>query len=131
MKKVLKERASSLSSYELNVLLPILMKGLETKKGKKNAVSTKQILNGLQSNGLRVCERQVTRIINYIRVNDLLMGLMTSFSGYYITNNEEELIGYENHLLKREDSIKALRKSMIRQRKSMFKKPLHKQTQLF
>ena len=48
MKKELKKETCPLSNYELNVLLPILMKGLETKKGRANAVTNKQIVQGLK-----------------------------------------------------------------------------------
>lgn len=41
------KKVRSLSNYEQNVLLPILMNGLEMKKGKMNAVTNKQIVQSL------------------------------------------------------------------------------------
>ncbi len=131
MKKVLKERASSLSSYELNVLLPILIKGLEQKKEKTNAVTANQIVYGLQRNGLKINKKHVFILIGYIRMNDLVVGLMASSVGYYITNNEKELIKYEKSLMSKEIEIRKVRMSMKRQRAAMFKKPSNQQTHLF
>ena len=131
MKSKLKKSTYSLTDYDLNVLLPLLIKGLEQKKEKTNAVTANQIVWGLQRNGLKITKRHVFRLIGYIRMNDLVVGLMASSVGYYITNNEQELIKYEKRLMCREAKLKKLRMSMKRQRAAMFNKELQKQTQLF
>ena len=132
MKNKMKEKtSSSLSKYDQNVLLPILMKGLEMKKGKENAVTGKGIVYCLRNAGLSIDERRVCRLINHMRTNDLVVGLMASNRGYYITSNEEELIDYEKILLRREAALKNVRMSMQRQRRSMFVPDREKQPQLF
>ena len=131
MKKELKKEKRSLNSYDLNVLLPILKKGLEKKKGIANAVTGKEIMLGLQSNGLKINMRNISRIINYIRLNDLIVGLMGSSAGYYITDNEQELIKYENRLLSHEASLREVRMSMKRQRNSMVSLSTLREPQLF
>lgn len=131
MKKELKKETCPLSNYELNVLLPILMKGLETKKGRANAVTNKQIVQGLKKHGLKIRERQVYKMISYIRRNDLIVGLMSSSNGYYTTNSEREFIGYEHRLFSREASLKKVRLSIERQRRTMFTEHKEKQSQLF
>ena len=132
MKNKLKKTPSNLSNYEQNVLLPIFINALKEKKEKENAVTCKQMVEALQSHGLKLNERNVGRIINYIRLNDLIVGLMASREGYYTTNNEQEIIGYEDSLKSRETSIRELRMSIKRQRRAMFS-PVQKerQTQLF
>ena len=131
MKKELKKEKQTLNSYDLNVLLPILKKGLEKKKGIANAVTGKEIMLGLQSNGLKINMRNISRIINYIRLNDLIVGLMGSSAGYYITDNEQELIKYENRLLSHEASLREVRMSMKRQRNSMVSLSTLREPQLF
>ena len=132
MKNKLRKRTRTLSNYELNVLLPILMKGLETKKGKDNAVSGWEIIEGLRSHGLKINNMNMNMLINYIRTNDLIEGLMGTSAGYYTSNSEQELIAYEDTLMSREASIRKVRMSIKRQRRAMFS-PAHKekQTQLF
>ena len=125
MKKELKKETRPLTSYDHNVLLPIVLKGLETKKGKINAVTSKQILRGLQSQGLKIQERDVFMLINYIRTNDLVVGLMSTNSGYYITNSEQDFMKYEGRLLGREKEIRKVRLSIIRQRQKLFAKRQH------
>lgn len=131
MKSKLKKSTYSLTDYDLNVLLPLLIKGLEQKKEKTNAVTANQIVWGLQRNGLKITKRHVFRLIGYIRMNDLVVGLMASSVGYYITNNEQELIKYEKRLMSREANLRNMRMSMKRQRATMFNIALQKKSQLF
>ena len=67
MKIEMKKRTRNLSNYDLNVLLPILIKGLKTKKGKANAVNGKEIIEGLRSHGLKINSKSMRILINYIR----------------------------------------------------------------
>ena len=133
MKNELKKQTRPLSNYDHNVLLPVLMKGLETKKGKMNAVTSKQIVQGLRSQGLKINERDVGSLINHIRTNDLVAGLIATSAGFYITDNEQELVSYENTLLKYETTLRKVRLSILRQRRAMFAQRVSKeiQTQLF
>ena len=126
-----KETYRPLTTYEQNVLLPILMKGLEMKKGNVNAVTNKQIVQSLRKHGVKISRTSVNLLINYIRTNDLMVGLMATSFGYYITNSEKELIEYENGLLSREVALRRVRLCIQRQRRAMFKKILERQTQLF
>lgn len=120
MRNNIKKMTPYLDRYEYNVLLPIMIKGLEMKKGKMNAVTNKQIVYGLRKQGLIINEARVRKLINYIRTNDLVESLMASSIGYYITDNERELISYEKTLLSREVAIRNVRMSIIRQRRKLF-----------
>lgn len=120
-----------LNIYEQNVLLPILVNALKIKKGRKNAVKSKQIIEGLHSHGLKIKEKQVHRIINHIRMNDIVVGLMGSSVGYYIIDSELDFINYEDGLMKRETALRNVRICIERQRKSKFTECLCKQKQVF
>lgn len=111
-----KETYSSLNIYEQNILLPILVKTLKTKKGESSAITAKQIVEGLQSYGVKLNLTNVFRTIYYIRMNDLIVGLMGSKSGYYVISSEEDFIKYENLLLSREVAVRKVRMSIKRQR---------------
>ena len=64
-------------------------------------------------------------------MNDLVVGLMASSNGYYITNSEQELVKYEDSLLGREREIRKVRMSIERQRRAMFAQHSQRQLQLF
>ncbi len=131
LKKESEKRTRRINNYDHNVLLPILMKGLEMKKGKMNAVTNKQIVYGLRSQGLKIRDTDVRMLINHIRTNDLIVGLMATSAGYYITNNEQDFMDYEQSLLGREKEIRKVRMSIQRQRRTMFSQFSPRQTQLF
>lgn len=131
MKKKVKRVACPLSVYEYSVLLPIIVSALKTKKGRANAVTSTQIVEALRSYEMRINENNVCRIVNHIRMNDLIVGLMGSSAGYYIMSSEAEFLSYEESLLRREAALKKVRLCMKRQRKSMFSNLSQKHHQLF
>ena len=69
--------------------LPIVVKGLQTKIGKQKAVTSTKICDALNIKGPRL-----RKMINHIRVNNLLVGLCSSSNGYFIAENEKEINEY-------------------------------------
>lgn len=104
-----------LTEYELGVLLPLLIEGLQTKLGRENAVTNKHIVNALKG-AYKLNEARVRKIINHIRTNDLVPGLIATSEGYFIATTETELLEYEESLKGREDAIREVRLSIARQR---------------
>ena len=77
-------------TYELTdeekEVVPLIVKGLLKRKGKENAVTNKEIQDALDLTSARV-----HKIINYIRINDLIFGLCSSGNGYFMAKDLEEL----------------------------------------
>lgn len=107
-----------LSAYEKDILLPILVSGLQARKGRENAVTNKQIVKAL-SPAHKISDTRVRKIINHIRINDLVPALIATSEGYYIAQTETELIEYEDSLKGREEAIRTVRQSIERQRKNI------------
>ena len=108
-----------LTDYEKNVLLPVLIRGLETKKGRASAVTNKYIISALKDS-YSLNEARVRKIINHIRTNDLIPGLIATSEGYFIAETEAELLEYEESLQGREDAIRSVRLAIARQRRSIY-----------
>lgn len=108
-----------LTEYEIGVLLPLLVKGLQTKLGRENAVTNKHIVNALKG-AYKLNEARVRKIINHIRTNDLVPGLIATSEGYFIATTEAELLEYEESLKGREDAIREVRLSIARQRRILY-----------
>lgn len=108
-----------LTEYELGVLLPLLIEGLQTKLGRENAVTNKHIVNALKG-AYKLNEARVRKIINHIRTNDLVPGLIATSEGYFIATTETELLEYEESLKGREDAIREVRLSIARQRRILY-----------
>ena len=77
-------------TYELTPdelkLLPTLIKGLENRVGKQNSVSSLEI-----QKAMGISRPRIRKMIGYIRTNDLIYGLCSTGSGYYVANNLTEL----------------------------------------
>lgn len=113
------QETQPLTEYELGVLLPLLIEGLQTKLGRENAVTNKHIVNALKG-AYKLNEARVRKIINHIRTNDLVPGLIATSEGYFIATTEAELLEYEESLKGREDAIREVRLSIARQRRILY-----------
>lgn len=112
---------AELTAHEQEHILPLLVRGLSLRHGQDNAISNKEIVSRLNARyHLGLTNARVRKIINHIRVNDLLPGLIATSRGYYIATSEKEITDYEESLLGRENAIRAVRLSMQRQRKAMY-----------
>ncbi len=74
-----------LTEEELKYVDPIV-KGLSARIGKENAVTNKTI-----QDSMGLTSPRVHKIINYIRINNLVYGLCSSGCGYYVAANIDEL----------------------------------------
>ena len=74
-----------LTDDELAIVDPIV-RGLGARVGKVNAVTNKEIQEKMNLTSARV-----HKIINYIRINNLVFGLCSSGCGYYVAENNKEL----------------------------------------
>jgi len=125
MIKNFENETQPLTDYEKNVLLPLLIRGLETKKGQANAVTNKHIVSVLKDN-YKLSEARVRKIINHIRTNDLIPGLIATSEGYFIAETETELLEYEESLKGREDAIREVRLAIARQRRILYQQERQK-----
>lgn len=110
-----------LTDYETGVLLPLLVRGLQTKIGHNSAVTNRYIVSQLKPT-YNVTEARVRKIINHIRTADLIPGLIATSEGYFIAETEQELKDYEMSLLGREMAIREVRESIARQRRELYDK---------
>jgi hypothetical protein len=125
------QETQPLNDYEMGVLLPLLVRGLRTKIGRENDVTNKHIVNTLKGS-YKLNDARVRKIINHIRTNDLIPGLIATSEGYFIAQSEAELLEYEESLKGREDAIRAVRLSIARQRRILYEqKREEKQSSLF
>jgi len=119
MIKGFSNETSPLNEYELRVLLPVILAGLKGKHGKRNAVTNIYIIGRLKT-AYKIDAARLRKIINHIRTNDLLPGLIATSEGYFLASNEKELMDYEDSLRGREEAIKAVRLAIARQRRMLY-----------
>lgn len=116
------EQTQPLTAKEQQLIQPFIA-GLRTKVGKQNAVTSDQIAAGIKMYcGVKVDGPRIRKIINYIRLNGLVPGLMASSEGYYIATKPEELDEYIESLKGRITAISAVYSSIKKQKELMFQK---------
>lgn len=120
MIKGFSNETSPLNDYELRVLLPVILAGLKDKQGKRNAVTNGYIIGRLKQKGYRIDAPRLRKVINHIRTNDLIPGLIATSEGYFLAEDEQELMDYEDSLRGREEAIKAVRLAIARQRRMLY-----------
>lgn len=120
MIKGFSNETSPLNDYELRVLLPVILAGLKDKQGKRNAVTNGYIIGRLKQQGYRIDAARLRKVINHIRTNDLIPGLIATSEGYFLAEDEQELMDYEDSLRGREEAIKAVRLAIARQRRILY-----------
>ena len=94
-----------LTQYEQETLLPLLVKGFKLKIGKANAITSKEIIARLTKGGYNINGARTRKLVHHIRINGLVPRLMATSSGYYITNDKEELKTYLTSLKERISAI--------------------------
>ena len=96
-------------------LVPLLVGTLKYKVGVKNAITNKLLIRFLAAytgeNGkpINISEARIRKIINHIRMHDMIPGLLASSKGYYVSNDPKEIEGYIQSLKGRENAIKGIR----------------------
>jgi hypothetical protein len=106
-----------LTEYELNTLLPIILKGLSTKIGKHNAITNKAICKAMDTIGHKLHDARLRKVIHYIRAHDLIVNLIATSKGYYIATTTQEVEDYIRSLSERINSIEFIKQSIQRQMK--------------
>ncbi len=107
-----------LTEYEKNVLLPIFLRNLKHKIGAQNSVKNTTIVKKLRQAGYKISDSRVRKIINHIRVNDLIYGIIATSDGYYIAQNSDEMNSYIVSLENRLSAIDAVLRAMKRQKRA-------------
>jgi len=101
-----------LTDYERTTLLPLFLKGFSNKFGKDKAVTNKKMVESLKKKGFEITDTRVRKLINYIRTNHLIPGLIATSNGYFISADAVEVSKYISSLSGRENEIRRVKEGM-------------------
>jgi hypothetical protein len=102
-----------LTDYERDVLLPVIVRGLRAKIGSGMAITNKEIQSKLEEIGYKkLSGPRVRKIINFIRIQGLIVNLIASSKGYYIETNIDERRKYVQGVKDRAQSMLASLKNI-------------------
>lgn len=114
------DQTKPLTDYELNTILPVVIQGLMQKVGKANAVTNNHICQSLKHRGFKATEPRIRKVINHIRTNGMVIGLIATSEGYYVAQSKYEIEEYLESLRGREKAIRAVRMSLEAQKNIMY-----------
>lgn len=115
------EQTHELTEYEEKTLLPPIIKGLKTKVGEQNAITSTEIVKRMKELGFKLDPARLRKIINHIRVNNLIYNLLATSKGYYIATDESECRSFIESLDQRINAIISVRDAMAYQLKISLK----------
>jgi hypothetical protein len=124
------EETEPLDANELKCM-HLIAKGLARHKGKEAVISNKEMcakMNQAISDGLykdiprefKLSQSRIRKIINHLRINDILPLLCATSNGYYVANNREEAESYIQSLKDRISSIQNMATHYIKQYNERF-----------
>ena len=94
----------------------VIVQRFNTKKGKQHIVTADAIIEGLKNHfNFEFKESRVRKMIQYIRLNNLVVGLIATSKGYFVAESIEEIQDWVNSLKSRENAIRSIREIAERQ----------------
>lgn len=98
---------------EEKLLVPGFVASLKKRIGFMNAITASEITRIYKERyDIEIPGPRVRKIINYIRNHYMVLGLMATSKGYYVSQNINELVRYSGSLRQREQRIADIRKKL-------------------
>ena len=114
------KQTHELTPYEMEEILPKVVKRMKTKLGKENAVTNPQVVKAFKEHGFRLSEPRFRKIIQHIRVNGLINGLVSHGKGYFVATKKEDIKRNIESLDKKINSEIVTRDTLLYQMNIMF-----------
>lgn len=99
------EQTCELNQYEQDVLLPLIIKGLQVRVGEDKAITNAKIREGMERNETPLSDARVRKIVHFIRVKRLVPFLCASSKGYWVEPDRERYEKWIGSLQGRINSI--------------------------
>lgn len=102
-----------LTTYEQDIIVPLLAAFLKTRVGSKYAIRNKDMCRMFTERGYQgLTEARVRKCINYIRINGMVPHLIANSHGYFCATSVEQVETYIESLDQRAKAIWAMRSAL-------------------
>jgi hypothetical protein len=99
-------------SEEEEELARTVAKGLRARVGKGKAITNAQMRRKLAEQNIRIGGPKMRKIIQHIRLNNLVPLLVASSHGYYVAETDQEVEEYRRSLAERRRAIQLLEENL-------------------
>lgn len=103
-----------LNEYEERTLLPIIANWLKQTNKLKPIINKKATMY-LNNKGYKINEARFRKIVNAIRMRDIVANVVATSKGYYVSCDAEEVAAYIQSLRERAGAINAMADALVRQ----------------
>lgn len=103
-----------LNEYEERTLLPIIANWLKQTNKLKPIINKKATIF-LNNKGYKINEARFRKIVNAIRMRDIVPNVVATSKGYYVSSDAEEVAAYIQSLRDRAGAINAMADALVRQ----------------
>lgn len=111
-------QTAPLNDYELNTLLPVIVRGLRTKIGAAKVITGAAIVRAMNGAGYKLDGPRLRKIINHIRMMGYVPCLVSTSNGYFVATSPAEVDECIASLQGRVDAIQANIDALVRQRQA-------------
>lgn len=94
-----------LTEYELNNVLPLLIKGFQPKIGVENSITSTEVIKKLKERNISISPPRFRKLVNCIRVCGFIPNLASTSKGYFIASTKEEAVKCLQSLAERISSM--------------------------
>ncbi len=91
---------------------------LQFRIGKSDAITNQEIIANFLRDGIKISAPRIRKLINYIRVHNLVECLCASSDGYYVAHTKQEIDDYILSLQQRISAQQLVLSSLEKQRKN-------------
>lgn len=112
---------SQLDEYEKSTVLPRIVSGLSLLRQSGKTLSSTRIIERLYKEGITLSGPRLRKIINHIRINHLIRGIVADDKGYWVANKPEQILEYLDGLDSRIEAITAMRNALYEDYQEMYR----------
>lgn len=110
--KLFENETKPLSDYEVNTLVPIIIRGLRSHYGPNAAITSQQMCIALRDKGYRINDVTLRKCVKYIQRNRLLNWIVATANGFFYTEDPRLVKDQIESLRNREDAIRSVRMAL-------------------
>jgi len=114
------EYTQPLNDYERDTLLPLITWGLRCKHGAQHTIAGSTIVRKMREQGYKLDGPRLRKIINHIRLHNIIPCLVSTSKGYYVATTDSEIAECITSLQSRVEATQAIIQALSRQRAQTF-----------
>lgn len=88
------EQTKDLTKKELEKIVPIVSNLLADAKGLEFTTSSSKIIEVLRDRGFNLDDKRIRKIVQHIRKNHIVRGVIATSKGYYVSTSAKEIREY-------------------------------------